>query len=156
MDAVKSMLKRGLGKIRDSFVAFSKQLDPDADCTELEEDAIALRIRWKDYLIALNNGADVTAWTRYKNWHEKLIKDRESGGTTTTGISSKPPLQTQAHEYITSSSSQVETHKYYTALGFAPLVSTTMLGIVFFFGFSRFHTPQDLCVSHTRTNVVFF
>ncbi|KIK48160.1 hypothetical protein CY34DRAFT_104152 [Suillus luteus UH-Slu-Lm8-n1] len=90
MDAVKSMLKRGLGKIRDSFVAFSKQLDPDADCTELEEDTIALRIRWKDYLIALNNGADVTAWTRYKNWHEKLIKDREAGETTTAAMSSEP------------------------------------------------------------------
>ncbi|KAG1765798.1 hypothetical protein EDD22DRAFT_845238 [Suillus occidentalis] len=59
MDAVKSMLKCGLGKIRDSFVAFSKQLDPDVDCTKLEEDAITLHIRWKDYLIALNNGADM-------------------------------------------------------------------------------------------------
>ncbi|KAG2122170.1 hypothetical protein BD769DRAFT_1670979 [Suillus cothurnatus] len=75
MDAVKSMLKRGLEKIRDSFVAFSKELDPAVDCTELEEAIITLPLRWKDYLIALNNGADVTALTRYKNWHKKVIKD---------------------------------------------------------------------------------
>jgi hypothetical protein len=76
MDAVKLMLKRGLGKIRDSFVAFSKQLNPDIDCTELEEAVIALTIRWKDFVIALNNGADVTAWKRYRAWHKKIIKDR--------------------------------------------------------------------------------
>jgi len=75
MDAVKSMLKQGLEKIRDSFVAFSKELDPAVDCTELEQAVITLPLSWKDYLIALNNGADVTAWMRYKNWHEKVIKD---------------------------------------------------------------------------------
>jgi len=87
MDAVKSMLKRGLGKIRDSFVAFSKQLNPTVDCTELEEAVITLPVRWKDYVIALNNGADVTAWMRYKTWHEKVIKDRASGNTQARGRS---------------------------------------------------------------------
>ncbi|KAG2152596.1 uncharacterized protein EDB93DRAFT_1249108 [Suillus bovinus] len=80
MDAVKLMLKQGLGKIRDSLIAFSKQLNPEIDCTELEESIIALVIRWKDFVIALNNGADVTAWRRYRAWHKKIIKDRLAGG----------------------------------------------------------------------------
>ncbi|KAG2744920.1 hypothetical protein P692DRAFT_20877480 [Suillus brevipes Sb2] len=81
MDAVKLMLKRGLGKIRDSLVTFSKQLNSEIDCTELEEAVIALVIRWKDFVIALNNGADVTAWRRYRAWHKKIIKDRLAGGS---------------------------------------------------------------------------
>ncbi|KAG2130267.1 hypothetical protein DEU56DRAFT_757938 [Suillus clintonianus] len=75
MDAVKAMLTRGVGKIRDSFVSFSKQLNPEIDCTELEEAVITLPTRWNDYVIALNNGADVTAWRRYQTWHEDVISD---------------------------------------------------------------------------------
>jgi hypothetical protein len=75
MATIKSMLKQGLEKIRDNFVTFSKELDPAVDCTKLEEAIITLPLRWKDYLIALNNGVDVTAWRRYKNWHKKVIKD---------------------------------------------------------------------------------
>ncbi|KAG2068618.1 hypothetical protein BDR04DRAFT_1119604 [Suillus decipiens] len=70
----------GLGKIRDTFIAFSKQLNPDVDCTELEEAVVTLPVRWKDYVTALSNGMDVTAWKMYKAWHEEIIKDQVLGG----------------------------------------------------------------------------
>ncbi|KAG1837305.1 hypothetical protein DFJ58DRAFT_734428 [Suillus subalutaceus] len=77
MDAVKVMFQRGLEKIRDSLVTFSKQLDPSIDCTELEKAPITFLPIWKDYLIACRNGADVTAWTRYTVWYEEVISDRK-------------------------------------------------------------------------------
>ncbi|KAG1728041.1 uncharacterized protein EDB91DRAFT_1086208 [Suillus paluster] len=78
MDAVIAMLKQGLAKIRDSFVAFSKELNPNIDCAKLEEAIVTFPVRWKDYVIALRNAADVTAWMRYKAWHEGVISDEDS------------------------------------------------------------------------------
>ncbi|KAG1807126.1 uncharacterized protein BJ212DRAFT_1303586 [Suillus subaureus] len=102
MDTIKSMLKWGLEKIRDSLVEFSKRFDPNTDCTKLKEAIIMLPIRWKDFVIALNNGADVTAWKRYKAWHEKIIKARVLSGLSSshgcskhkcTSASLPPPLK---------------------------------------------------------------
>jgi calcineurin-like phosphoesterase len=75
MDAVKVMLKRGVEKIRDSLVTFSKQLNPNIDTIELEEAAVTFPARWKSYNIAVKNGADITAYNRYKAWHEAVITD---------------------------------------------------------------------------------
>jgi hypothetical protein len=107
MDPVKYMLMRGLGQMRNSFVEFSKRLDPDVDCTELEEAAVTLQIRWKDFVIALNNGADVTAWMRYKVWHEDVIKARAQGDSKITRGRSKrkristslPPPRKMKHAF---------------------------------------------------------
>ncbi|KAG2737492.1 hypothetical protein P692DRAFT_20761633, partial [Suillus brevipes Sb2] len=83
MGAVQAMLKRGAEKIRDSFVTFSKRLDPDIDCTELEQATVTFPVIWKDYVRACRNGADVTAWTRYTMWHENVISDLKDDATYT-------------------------------------------------------------------------
>jgi hypothetical protein len=75
MGAVGVMLNRGVEKIRDSLVTFSKQLDPSLDTTELEEASATFTARWKDYNIAVKNGADITAWNRYMAWHHAVITD---------------------------------------------------------------------------------
>ncbi|KAG1746786.1 hypothetical protein EDD22DRAFT_958331 [Suillus occidentalis] len=75
MGAVGVMLNRGVEKIRDSLVTFSKQLDPSLDTTELEEASATFTARWKDYNIAVKNSADITAWNRYMAWHHAVITD---------------------------------------------------------------------------------
>lgn len=62
MGAVGVMLNQGVEKIRDSLVTYSKQFDPSVDTTELEEASATFTARWKDYNIAVKNGADITAW----------------------------------------------------------------------------------------------
>jgi hypothetical protein len=86
MGAVKVMFERGLAKIRDSMVAFTKQLDPSVDCTALENAPINFLPIWKDYIIACKNGADVTAWTRYTAWYEKVISERKKKTNADTGL----------------------------------------------------------------------
>jgi hypothetical protein len=81
MEAVQAMLKRGLEKIRDSLVTFSKRLEPDVDCTELQEATVTFPVIWKDYVRACKNGADVTAWKRYMSWHEDVIGDLKKDPT---------------------------------------------------------------------------
>lgn len=92
MGAVHAMLKRGAEKIRDSLVTFSKRLEPDIDCTELEEATVTFPVIWKDYVRACRNGADVTAWMRYTMWHEDVISDLKKDATYT------PPLVIAAPE----------------------------------------------------------
>ncbi|KAG2138175.1 hypothetical protein BD769DRAFT_1663740 [Suillus cothurnatus] len=75
MDAVKVMLKWGVEKIQDSLVTFSKQLNPNIDTIELEKAAVTLPARWKSYNIAVKNSTDITAYNRYKAWHEAVITD---------------------------------------------------------------------------------
>ncbi|KIK46064.1 hypothetical protein CY34DRAFT_9991 [Suillus luteus UH-Slu-Lm8-n1] len=75
MGAVGVMLNRGVEKIRDSLVTYSKQFDPSVDTTELEEASATFTARWKDYNIAVKNGADITAWNRYMAWHHAVITD---------------------------------------------------------------------------------
>jgi len=75
MDAVKVMLKRGVEKIRDSLITFSKQLNPNINTIKLEEAAVTFPTRWKSYNIAVKNGADITDYNRYKAWHEAVITD---------------------------------------------------------------------------------
>jgi hypothetical protein len=67
------MLKRGVEKVRDSLVTFSTQLNPNINTTKLEEDNVIFPTRWKSYSVAVKNGMDVTAWNRYKAWHEAVI-----------------------------------------------------------------------------------
>jgi hypothetical protein len=86
------MLKRGVEKVRDSLVTFSTQLNPNIDTTELEEDDVIFPTRWKSYSVAVKNGADVTAWNRYKAWHEAVIAGDPKLNPTSTMTSSAAEL----------------------------------------------------------------
>ncbi|KAG2141622.1 hypothetical protein BD769DRAFT_1383848 [Suillus cothurnatus] len=51
------------------------KLNPNIDTIELEEAAVTFPARWKSYNIAVKNSADITAYNRYKAWHEAVITD---------------------------------------------------------------------------------
>ncbi|KAG1823836.1 uncharacterized protein BJ212DRAFT_1326898 [Suillus subaureus] len=71
MDAVTEMLERGLTKVRDSFVAFQKELEPSVDCTALAESEVRCRTNWRLVSKRLFGASDVTAHKRYLAWHKK-------------------------------------------------------------------------------------
>ncbi|KAG2122369.1 hypothetical protein BD769DRAFT_1389646 [Suillus cothurnatus] len=74
MDAVTVMLERGVRKIRDSLVSFSRRLDSEADCSDLEVAPVTFPIVWRVGAKILMTAADLTAHQRYDLWHEECIR----------------------------------------------------------------------------------
>lgn len=70
MDAVTEMLERGLTKIRDSFVAFQKKLEPGLNCTALAETKVRSRANWVLASKRIMTASEVTAHTRYLTWYD--------------------------------------------------------------------------------------
>ncbi|KAG2113310.1 hypothetical protein BD769DRAFT_1673853 [Suillus cothurnatus] len=69
MDAVTEMLKRGLTKIKDSFVDFQKELEPSLDCTALAEATVNAQTDWRLASKRIMGACDITAHRRYVAWH---------------------------------------------------------------------------------------
>lgn len=74
MGAVTTMLNRGLMKMRDTMVDFSKQLCPDEDYSELAEATAALPISWRLASKGILRAIDVISHQRYKTWHATAIR----------------------------------------------------------------------------------
>jgi hypothetical protein len=74
MDAVTVMLERGVRKIRDSLVSFSRRLDSEADCSDLEVAPVMFPVVWRVGAKILMTAADLTAHQRYDLWHEECIR----------------------------------------------------------------------------------
>lgn len=68
------MLNRGLMKMRDTMVDFSKQLCPDEDYSELAEATAALPISWHLASKGILRAIDVISHQRYKTWHATAIR----------------------------------------------------------------------------------
>ncbi|KAG1784685.1 uncharacterized protein HD556DRAFT_1451489 [Suillus plorans] len=80
MNAVMQMLERGLIKIKESFVAFQKQIEPHLDFTILEEARITSLSDW-DWNAAskrLMSASDITAHKRYLEWYKSLFMTEDS------------------------------------------------------------------------------
>jgi hypothetical protein len=69
MDAVTEMLKRGLTKIKDSFINFQKELEPSLDCTALTEATVNAQTDWRLVSKQIMGACDITTHRRYVTWH---------------------------------------------------------------------------------------
>jgi hypothetical protein len=69
MGAITAMLERGLMKMRDNMVDFSRQLCPDDDHSELAEATAVLPISWRLASKGILRAIDVTSHSRYQSWH---------------------------------------------------------------------------------------
>jgi hypothetical protein len=74
MNAVTAMLERGMRKIRDSLVSFSRQLSNDVDCSDLEDADIVLPIVWRLGAKNVLTAADLTAYQCYDQWHQEVFR----------------------------------------------------------------------------------
>ncbi|KAG1820636.1 hypothetical protein EV424DRAFT_1615238 [Suillus variegatus] len=74
MDAVTAMLERGVRKIRDCLVSFSRELSEDVDCSELENAEVRQPIVWRLGAKNVMKAADLTAHQRYDLWHDEVSK----------------------------------------------------------------------------------
>lgn len=74
MDAVTTMLERGVRKIRDSLVSFSRRLSNDIDCSDLEESNVMLPIVWRLAAKNVMTAIDLTAHQRYDQWHQEVFR----------------------------------------------------------------------------------
>ncbi|KAG2112737.1 hypothetical protein BD769DRAFT_1391855 [Suillus cothurnatus] len=74
MDAVTTMLERGVHKIRDTLVSFSRQLSDEVDCSNLENALVTLPIVWRLGAKNMMTAADLTAHQCYDLWHEEVIR----------------------------------------------------------------------------------
>jgi hypothetical protein len=69
MDAITEMLKRGLTKIKDSFVDFQKELEPSLNCTALVEAMVNAQTDWCLASKQIMGACDITAHRCYVAWH---------------------------------------------------------------------------------------
>jgi hypothetical protein len=74
MDTITTMLERGVRKIRDTLVSFSRQLSDEVDCSNLENAQVTLPIVWRLCAKNMMTAADLTAHQRYDLWHEEVIR----------------------------------------------------------------------------------
>jgi hypothetical protein len=75
MGAFTRKLEEGLRQMRDVMVNFSKEIDPDLDCSELEEATVTLSmINWRLAFKGLLSASDVTAHQRYQTWHTESFR----------------------------------------------------------------------------------
>ncbi|KAG1785774.1 uncharacterized protein HD556DRAFT_1450432 [Suillus plorans] len=74
MDAVTAMLERGVRKIRDCLVSFSRELSDEVDCSELENAEVRQPIVWRLGAKNVMKAADLTAHQRYDLWHDEVFK----------------------------------------------------------------------------------
>ncbi|KAG2743860.1 hypothetical protein P692DRAFT_20676870, partial [Suillus brevipes Sb2] len=68
MDAATNMIQRGLKKIKDSFIAYTKHLDGTADITRMKEAKVGFSIDWEDSVRAFNTAVASALYSRYSNW----------------------------------------------------------------------------------------
>ncbi|KAG1726779.1 hypothetical protein EDD22DRAFT_961359 [Suillus occidentalis] len=73
MDAITEMLEQGLNKIKDSFVDFQKEIEPDLDCTALVESHITTYSDWHVSAKRIINASEIAAHRRYLTWHRSLF-----------------------------------------------------------------------------------
>jgi hypothetical protein len=66
MDAVTAMLQRGMNKVRDSMVNFSRMLDNTRDFSALEEAEVRVPLNWNLGAKLVMTAADLTAHQRYE------------------------------------------------------------------------------------------
>jgi hypothetical protein len=74
MDRVQTLLNKGFKLIKNSLVSFCKEIDPDADCTHLEQSDAALPPTWDHFLGGLANAAQITAHQRYITWYQDSFR----------------------------------------------------------------------------------
>ncbi|KAF9234297.1 hypothetical protein BU15DRAFT_79184 [Melanogaster broomeanus] len=74
MDRVQILLNKGFELIKNSLVSFCKEIDPDADCTHLEQSDAALPPTWDHFLGGLANAAQITAHQRYITWYQDSFR----------------------------------------------------------------------------------
>ncbi|KAG1786400.1 uncharacterized protein HD556DRAFT_1313538 [Suillus plorans] len=79
MNAVTQMLERGLTKIKESFLTFQEQIEPDLDFTTLAEARIITLSdwNWKSASKCLNSASDTTAHKHYLKWYKALFVTEE-------------------------------------------------------------------------------
>ncbi|KAG2146547.1 uncharacterized protein EDB93DRAFT_1104317 [Suillus bovinus] len=74
MGTVSTMLQRGMDRIRDMMVQFSKTLDHTGDFSALEEADVRLPLNWSLTAKSALTVADLTAHERYESWHDVRFK----------------------------------------------------------------------------------
>jgi hypothetical protein len=77
MDAATNMIQRGLKKIKDSFIAYTKHLDGTADITRMKEAKVGFSIDWEDSVRAFNTAVASASYSRYSNWHRDALRKFE-------------------------------------------------------------------------------
>ena len=73
MSDVELMIKKGLLKAKDSIVAFTKKLHPNADTSALERAEIRLAIDWSVIQLGLAAAVEFTAHAHYHQWHGRVL-----------------------------------------------------------------------------------
>ncbi|KIJ21097.1 hypothetical protein PAXINDRAFT_152766 [Paxillus involutus ATCC 200175] len=81
MDRVQILLNKGFELIKSSLVSFCKEIDPDADCTNLEQLDATLPPTWDHFLGGLANAAQITAHQCYITWYQDSFR----------GVKQSPP-----------------------------------------------------------------
>ncbi|KAG2158547.1 uncharacterized protein EDB93DRAFT_1100225 [Suillus bovinus] len=74
MDSVSTMLQRGMDKIRDMMVWFSKNLNWTKDFSKLEEADVKLPLNWSLTAKSALTVADLTAHECHESWHDVQFK----------------------------------------------------------------------------------
>ncbi|KIJ18417.1 hypothetical protein PAXINDRAFT_8664 [Paxillus involutus ATCC 200175] len=74
MDRVQIMLNKGFKLIKNSLVSFCKEIDPDADCTNLEQSDATLPPTWDHFLGGLANATQITAHQCYIAWYQDSFR----------------------------------------------------------------------------------
>lgn len=78
MDNITSILKRGMSKMRDIFLAFQKELDLESaiDHSALEKFVIpSFPVNWTIGALGVLTAVDLTSYLRYVNWHAVRFRD---------------------------------------------------------------------------------
>ncbi|KIJ18149.1 hypothetical protein PAXINDRAFT_9234 [Paxillus involutus ATCC 200175] len=101
MDRVKALLNRGFELIKNSLASFCKEIDPDADCTLLEQSNVALPAKWGYFLRSLASAAEKTAYDRYIAWYQdSFMTESDEEYTKPEGISSSEFSSAPAQEML--------------------------------------------------------
>jgi hypothetical protein len=114
MGAVTTMLERGVRKIRDSLVSFSRQLNKDVDISDLADANIVLPIVWRLGAKNMMTAVDLTAHQRYEHWHQEVFRgtkrshddesyEPESESSSSSSSSSISSEESLAHGVVSSS-----------------------------------------------------